>query len=37
MAQLTAIDQAADNHYTASLKQLMVNRNYILLLITYGT
>jgi FLVCR family feline leukemia virus subgroup C receptor-related protein len=36
VAQLRAIEESLDNDFLNSIKKLCLNRNYILLLITYG-
>uniref|UniRef100_A0A914WG69 Major facilitator superfamily (MFS) profile domain-containing protein n=1 Tax=Plectus sambesii TaxID=2011161 RepID=A0A914WG69_9BILA len=36
-AQLAAIDATIDRHYGRSLKQLFTNKNYLLLIVTYGS
>jgi len=36
MAQVNALEQAGDGDYLHSLKELLFNRNYVLLLLTYG-
>jgi MFS transporter, FLVCR family, feline leukemia virus subgroup C receptor-related protein len=36
IAQMQAIDESMDNDFLKSIKKLLVNPNYILLLLTYG-
>jgi FLVCR family feline leukemia virus subgroup C receptor-related protein len=36
IAQMQAIDQSVDNNFFASIKKLLGNMNYIILLLTYG-
>jgi MFS transporter, FLVCR family, feline leukemia virus subgroup C receptor-related protein len=37
IAQMQAIEESRDNHFFQSIKKLLFNPNYMLLLITYGS